>query len=239
MTEVVIKTSGLTKIFGDGAPVHAVREVDLTVHRGEFVALVGPSGSGKTTLLNLLSGIDTPTRGAVYFRDTRLDTLTESERARLRLHHMGFVFQSYNLIPVLTAYENVALVLELLGVPARERHARVMALFEELGLAELADRFPTKLSGGQQQRVAVARAMIHEPALILADEPTANLDTENAMALMELIARLNRTRGVTVILTTHDPRIMKWARRIIELRDGRVIDDRTVTPEPAVQARSE
>ena len=239
MNAALIKTEGLTKIFEDGAPVHAVRDVNVTIRRGEFVALVGPSGSGKTTLLNLLSGIDTPTRGAVYFRDTRLDTLTESERARIRLHQMGFVFQSYNLIPVLTAYENVALVLELLGVPARERHRRVMALFEELGLADLAGRFPAKLSGGQQQRVAVARAIIHRPELILADEPTANLDTENAMALMDLMGRLNESRGVTFIITTHDPRIMKYARRIIELRDGRVIDDRAVTPDAAVQPRTE
>lgn len=226
MNDVLIKTEGLTRIFEDGAPVYAVRDINLAIHRGEFIALVGPSGSGKTTLLNLLSGIDTPTTGSIFFRETRLDTLPESRRARIRLHHMGFVFQSYNLIPVLTAYENVSLILELLGVPARERRQRVMRLFEELGLADLADRFPTKLSGGQQQRVAVARAVVHKPELILADEPTANLDTENAMALMEMMVRLNRSHGITFVLTTHDPRIMKYARRIIELRDGSVVRDK-------------
>ena len=201
----------------------ALRGVDLTVDRGEFTAVAGPSGSGKSTLLHLMGGLDTPTSGEIYLNDRRIDQLSKQESAALRLGHLGFVFQAYNLIPVLTALENAAFVLELRGVGKREREARALASLQALGIAELGDRKPNQLSGGQQQRVAVARAFAAEPDIILADEPTANLDSKSGGDLIELMKQLNRERGVTFVFSTHDPRLLAHVTRTVELEDGRIV----------------
>jgi putative ABC transport system ATP-binding protein len=221
----IVVARGLEKIFRSGAQrVHALRGVDLTVEKGEFVALVGPSGSGKTTLLNLLGALDRPTAGDLLVLDKTIGTLGKHQRAQLRLHALGFVFQAYNLVPVLTARENVEFVLELQGM-GPERHRRAEAVLEELNLGELADRRPAELSGGQQQRVAVARAVAARPSLVLADEPTANLDGENAEVLMHLMRDLRDRHGMTFIFSTHDPRVVAHAHRVITLVDGRVARD--------------
>jgi putative ABC transport system ATP-binding protein len=195
------------------------------VHEGDFLALVGPSGSGKTTLLNLLGALDRPTKGEVEVLGQKLSTLGKGQRARLRLEKLGFVFQAYNLVPVLTAAENVEFVLELQGMGAGERRKRALEVLKDLGLAELADRRPSEMSGGQQQRVAVARAIASRPKLVLADEPTANLDTKSAEQLMELMERLHRDHGATFVFSTHDPRIVAHATRVVTLEDGKVVSD--------------
>jgi putative ABC transport system ATP-binding protein len=222
---VLVRTRGLEKVFGAGATaVHALRGVDLVVESGELLALVGPSGSGKTTLLNQLGALDVPTAGTVEVLGRELAGLSKAERARLRLHELGFVFQAYNLVPVLTSRENVEFVLEMQGVGA-ERRERARAVLEQLGLGSEAERLPAELSGGQQQRVAVARAVASEPRLVLADEPTANLDTVNAELLMQLMRRLHAERGMTFVFATHDPRVMRHASRVVTLEDGRVVRD--------------
>lgn len=205
--------------------VPALRELDLEVRAGDFLALVGPSGSGKTTLLNLFGALDRPTSGEIEVLGRSLGTLDKGERARLRLTSIGFVFQAYNLVPVLTARENVELILELQGVGATARRARALEVLGELGLADLADRRPTELSGGQQQRVAVARAVASRPRLVLADEPTANLDGKNAEQLMALMRGLRDQHGTTFVFSTHDPRVIAHAARIVTLEDGRVAGD--------------
>ena len=218
-----VRTEGLWKIYPqEPRPVEAVRGVDLEVAAGEFVAMAGPSGSGKTTVLNLLGGLTRPSRGKVWIADREISELPDSELARVRLSRIGFVFQSYNLLPVLTASENAEFTMLLQGVPARERRERVRRLFAEVGLEGLEDRMPPKLSGGQQQRVAVARAVLAEPALVLADEPTANLDSSTAEALLDVMEKLNRENGTTFVFSTHDPRVMERAGRLIRLVDGRV-----------------
>jgi putative ABC transport system ATP-binding protein len=204
--------------------VKALRGVDLEVRAGEFVALVGPSGSGKTTLLNLVGALDVPTSGEVEVLGQSLVGLSRSARAQLRLHRIGFVFQAYNLVPVLTARENVEFVLELQGA-GRERRQRAVEVLEQVGLGELADRRPLEMSGGQQQRVAVARAIASRPPLVLADEPTANLDGENAEVLMHLMRDLRETQGMTFIFSTHDARVVEHAVRVVTLVDGRVASD--------------
>ena len=225
MTETIVSARGLTKAFQSGAQqVWALRGVDLEVGSGEFLALVGPSGSGKTTLLNLLGALDRPTGGDLQVLGRPLGTLSKAERARMRLQAIGFVFQAYNLVPVLSAVENVEFVLELQGVGA-ERHARARAVLDELGLSTLADRRISDLSGGQQQRVAVARAVAARPKLVLADEPTANLDGENAEILMHLMRDLRDRQGMTFIFSTHDPRVVAHAVRVVTLVDGRVARD--------------
>jgi len=201
----------------DGVATPALRGLDLDVEAGEFTAIAGPSGSGKTTLLNLLGGLDRPTSGEVWLGATRLDTLSRDRLARLRLQEIGFVFQSYNLLPVLSALENAAFVLELRGVARRERERRALEALASLGMAELADRRPNQLSGGQQQRVAVART--------LADEPTANLDTESGLALIDHMRRLNREQGITFVFSTHDPRLLERVDRVVRLQDGRIVAD--------------
>jgi putative ABC transport system ATP-binding protein len=205
--------------------VRALRGISLRIVPGEFVATAGPSGSGKTTLLNIIGGLDRADSGEVWVAGQNLQLLSSGELARVRLQRIGFVFQTYNLLPVLTALENTEFTLLLQGVPAHTRRERVEKLFAEIGLAGLENRRPAELSGGQQQRVAVARAMVTEPALILADEPTANLDSATAIALLDVMERLNRTTGTTFIFSTHDPQVMERARRLIRLRDGQIVSD--------------
>jgi putative ABC transport system ATP-binding protein len=207
--------------------VPALRGVSLRIVPGEFVATAGPSGSGKTTLLNIIGGLDRADSGEVWVAGHDLQLLSLSELARLRLNRIGFVFQTYNLLPVLTALENAEFTLLLQGVPATKRRERVERQFLDIGLGGLEDRLPAELSGGQQQRVAVARAMVTEPALILADEPTANLDSATAISLLDVMERLNRASGTTFIFSTHDPQVMERAHRLIRLRDGQIANDET------------
>ena len=222
----VIVTEGVTKIYAaDGIPVNALNGVDLTIQSGEFTALVGPSGSGKTTFLNIISGLDSPTAGKVWLASKVLSEMSGNELSDFRRDNIGFIFQAYNLIPVLSVEENVEYIMLLAGVPKLERHERVIAMLKSVGLEGVADRMPTQLSGGQQQRVAIARAMVSEPTIILADEPTANLDSKTGADLLEMMHRLNMETGMTFIFSTHDPMVMESARRLITLRDGRIDSD--------------
>ena len=225
-TRAAVRTDEVWKVYPqEPRPVEAVRGVSLTVESGDFVAMAGPSGSGKTTLLNLLGGLTRPSSGQIWVGGDELTGLSDRRLARLRLERIGFVFQAYNLLPVLSALENAEFTMLLRGVPAQDRHRRVRALFHEIGLEGLEDRRPGKLSGGQQQRVAVARAVVGEPALVLADEPTANLDSTTGAALLDVMQRLNREHGSTFVFSTHDPRVMERARRLIHLVDGRIEQD--------------
>ena len=220
------RTEGVWKIFQQEAEsVQAVRDVSLTIERGEFTALAGPSGSGKTTLLNLIGGLTRPTRGQVWVAGHEVSSMSNQQVARLRLREVGFVFQAYNLLPVLTALENAEFPMLLQGVDAAERHARVRELFQRTGMEGLEDRRPGKLSGGQQQRVAVLRAVASRPALVLADEPTANLDSATSEALLDVMAELNRDLGVTFVFATHDGRVMERCRRLVRMVDGAVSED--------------
>ncbi len=223
-----IHLRGVTKVFQQGdVQVHALRGLDLDVAPGEFTALWGPSGSGKTTALNLIGALDSPTTGHIALEGRDLSKLSRRQLSQLRRDRIGFVFQSYNLIPVLTAYENAESVLSLQGVPATERKERVMRLLAEVGLAGMEHRRPHELSGGQQQRVAVARAIASNPAVVLADEPTANLDSATSEKLLDIMQQLNEERGITFVFSTHDPRVMHYARRLIGLVDGQVDTDET------------
>jgi putative ABC transport system ATP-binding protein len=225
-SEILIRTDALTKEYEDNdVVVHAVRGVDLEIESGEFAAIVGPSGSGKTTFLNIISGLDKPTSGKVWLAGKEISEMTGSELSDFRRDHIGFIFQAYNLIPVLTVFENVEYIMLLQGVPAAERHRRVDSILREVGLPGIADRIPSRLSGGQQQRVAIARAMVSSPSLILADEPTANLDSATGGELIEMMRDLNRKTKMTFLFSTHDPQIMEQAERIITLHDGRVAKD--------------
>ena len=221
-----VRTDEVWKIFEQEAEeVQAVRGVSLTIEPGEFTAMAGPSGSGKTTLLNLIGGLTRVTRGQVWVVGQDMTAMSNREMARLRRDHIGFIFQAYNLLPVLTAAENAEFPLLLQGADIGERRQRVNALFERTGLAGLEDRRPGKLSGGQQQRVAVIRAVVGEPALVLADEPTANLDSEASDQLLDMMEELNRDLGTTFVFATHDPRVMDRARRLVRLVDGSVASD--------------
>ena len=204
--------------------VHALRDVSLAIEKGEFTAVAGPSGSGKTTLLNLVGGLDASDAGSIVVDGNAFDQMSQSRLANLRLHKIGFVFQAYNLIPVLSAAENVEFVMLLQGVGSRERQQRAKEILAEVGLADKYNRRPAELSGGQQQRVAVARAIASKPALVLADEPTANLDSHTAEQLMELFVDLNTRRQTTFVIATHDQRVMKYAKRIVHMLDGRIVD---------------
>ncbi len=222
----IVATQDLTKQYQQGShTVHALRGVDITIEPGEFTALMGPSGSGKTTLLNLIGGLDAPTGGHVVVDGQDLATIGSAGRSRMRLERLGFVFQAYNLIPVLSAYENAEFVLLLRGMSAAERRRKVMQVLADVGLEGMEKRRPAELSGGQQQRVAVARAIAGEPALVLADEPTANLDTATGYALLDTMKELNERLGVTFLFATHDPKVMERANRVVRLVDGRVDED--------------
>ncbi|HSG87968.1 MAG TPA: ABC transporter ATP-binding protein [Pseudomonadales bacterium] len=227
--EVIVECRGLERTYGEGeARVRALDGVDFDVHAGEFVSLAGPSGSGKSTLLNMIGALDVPDAGTVRVQGRPLADLDRAERADLRLRHIGFVFQSYNLIPVLSARENVEFIMQLQGVAAAERARRALDVLGELGLAGLADRRPGEMSGGQQQRVAVARAIVTHPVLLLADEPSANLDSATTDELLGLLARLNGDHGMTIVTATHDPTVMAYARRRVHMRDGRIERDEIV-----------
>lgn len=226
MSNPVIHLKNVTKKYRQGeVDVHALRGLDLIVEPGEFTALCGPSGSGKTTALNIIGALDTPSTGEVLVGGEDLATLGRKKLSRLRRDRIGFVFQAYNLIPVLTAYENAEAVLAIQGVEPAERKKIVMALLEEVGLKGMEDRRPDQLSGGQQQRVAIARAIASKPSVILADEPTANVDSETAENLLNIMEKLNKERGITFVFSTHDPRVMAKATRIVHLLDGKVEQD--------------
>lgn len=219
----VAKVEHVSRVYKTGdVETHALKDVSVTIEAGEFAALVGPSGSGKTTLLQLIGCLDTPSSGRVIIAGEDVSALNRDQRADTRRARIGFVFQFFALIPTLTAFENVEMPLLLNGLPAAERGARVQQLLDAVGLKERAHRRPDQLSGGEQQRVAIARALASKPALILADEPTANLDTENGRQVMEIMQRLNRETGVTFVFATHDPRVIAYASRVITLRDGQV-----------------
>ncbi len=222
----VITTKQLSKIYDGVVPVRAVDAVDLEIANGEFTAVVGPSGSGKTTLLNMIGGLDRPSAGEIDVNGTNLAQLTDNQLIDFRLKNIGFVFQSYNLIPVLTAKENTEFIMLMQKVPKPERDQRVEALLTEVGLADKMNNRPTQLSGGQQQRVAVARALASKPSFVLADEPTANLDSASASNLLDIMLRLNQEEGITFIFSTHDQRVIDRARRVITLEDGKIVDDR-------------
>ena len=225
----VIKVQGVTKIYNPNTiPVHALRGVDLEIGEGEFTALVGPSGSGKTTLLNAIGGLDAPTDGRIIISNQDIAKLSDGEMVEFRKQNIGFVFQAYNLIPVLTAKENVEFVMLLQGKSQEERDARVKELLKAVGLEDQIDRRPAQLSGGQQQRVAVARALASKPMFVLADEPTANLDSKSTADLLDIMAKLNKEENITFLFSTHDQRVIDRARRIVTLDDGKVISDETV-----------
>jgi putative ABC transport system ATP-binding protein len=226
LIQPAVLLKSVIKTYRTGAiEVPALRGVSLRIAPGEFVATAGPSGSGKTTLLNIIGGLDRADSGEVWVAGENLQLLSSGELARVRLQRIGFVFQTYNLLPVLSALENTEFTLLLQGVPRHTRRERVAKLFAEIGLAGLEERRPAELSGGQQQRVAVARAMVTEPTLILADEPTANLDSATAVSLLDVMERLNRATGTTFIFSTHDPQVMERAHRLIRLRDGQIVSD--------------
>ena len=222
----IIKTTGLTKTYRNNAlEVHAVKQVNLSIEEGEFTAIVGPSGSGKTTLFNMIGGLDDITAGNVEIAGTNISNLKENELIDFRLKHIGFVFQAYNLIPVLTAKENVAFIMLLQGLSEKERMQRSEDLLKQVGLGDKFDSRPNQLSGGQQQRVAVARALASKPRFILADEPTANLDSQSTSTLLDLMAEMNKKENITFLFSTHDQRVIDKARRVITIEDGKIIKD--------------
>ena len=230
MSGEVVMARGLTRVYQEEAvPVHALRGVDFSLSSSEFVSLSGPSGSGKSTLLNIIGGLDRQDEGIVELDGEELAPLSEGDLAALRLRKIGFVFQAYNLVPVLSALENVEFILQLQGVGSAARKERAGEALKSLGLSELQDRRPGEMSGGQQQRVAIARAIVTNPVLLLADEPSANLDSETTKELMELLRNLNETQGMTIITATHDPMVMGYAKRQVHLRDGTVERDEVVT----------
>ncbi len=221
MSDVVVTVERVTKEYALGRTiVKALRGISLEIQRGEFLCIAGPSGSGKTTLLNLIGCLDKPTSGRIVIEGQDVSKLSPKELAWVRRRRLGFVFQTFNLVPVLTAYENVELPLLLLGVEAAERRRRVYELLEALGIGDLAHHRPDEMSGGQQQRVSIARALVTKPALVLADEPTANLDSETGKAIIELMHTLNTERGTTFVFSTHDPKVMERASRVVQIRDG-------------------
>ena len=226
MAEIVINTKNLAKSFGSGeTEIQALRDVNLEIMRGDFAAILGPSGSGKTTLLNILCGLDTVSSGEIQVSGRSLQSMSGSELAQFRREHIGLVFQAYNLIPVLTVLENIEYVMLLQNVSSPERRERVRKFLTEVGLEGKENRFPAELSGGQQQRVAIARAMVSHPDIILADEPTANLDSETGAQLLDMMRKFNEELNMTFVFSTHDPQIMERAKRLVKLTDGQIVSD--------------
>lgn len=222
----IIQIKNLQKVYNKTqVPVHAVNDISFSIDEGEFIAIVGPSGSGKTTLLNMIGGLDTPTSGSIIIDGLRIEKLSKSEKINFRLHNIGFIFQAYNLIPVLTAKENIEFIMELQKIPKKVRAKRSIELLEAVSMPEKADIRPLQLSGGQQQRVAVARALASKPKYILADEPTANLDSKSTENLLQIMETLNHNEKVTFIFSTHDARVVKKAHRVITIEDGRIVKD--------------
>jgi putative ABC transport system ATP-binding protein len=219
----ILRTEKLEKTYQDnGVPVHAIKGIDLKIDKGEFLVIAGPSGSGKTTLLNLLGALDKPTEGKVFFEDEDLTKKDKNQLSWIRLHKLGFIFQAYNLIPVLSALENIEFSMMLLGIPEKERENKALVLMDELGIKELAKKRPNEMSGGQQQRVAVARAIVNNPSVVLADEPTANLDSITAGHLLDLMEQMNKNKNITFIFSSHDKQVMDRAKRILILKDGMI-----------------
>jgi len=232
-----IRCESLCRYYEQGAlEVKALDNVTLSVEAGEFVSIAGPSGSGKSTLLNMLGALDSPNSGDIWIQDEHLNGLTKAQLADVRLRRLGFVFQSYNLIPVLSAIENVEFVLQLQGASADQRHKQASAMLERVGLADLINRRPSEMSGGQQQRVAIARALASEPDVLLADEPSANLDSATTKDLMELLVELNAQLETTIVMVTHDIEVMHYAGRQIKMRDGKIVSDQATTAEQATRA---
>jgi putative ABC transport system ATP-binding protein len=226
----IVECIDVTKTYRQGqVKVQALKDVSLQIDKGEFLAVAGPSGSGKTTLLNMIGGLDLLDSGRIFVDGEALESLSPSQLADLRLHKIGFVFQAYNLIPVLSAIENVEYVMLLQGLPSQERRAKSRAILDEVGLEGKYHRRPAELSGGQQQRVAVARAIVSNPAIVLADEPTANLDSKTGQGLLEMMKQMNAEKQITFIFSTHDRMVMEYARRLVKLRDGCLVDDQTKT----------
>ncbi len=223
----IVRVDNVRKVYSDnGVPVDALRGINMTVLPGDFSVIAGPSGSGKTTLLNIVGTLDKPTEGAVYLDGEDVASKTRRQLADIRLRKIGFVFQAYNLNPVLSALENVEFTMMLRGIDAAERKRKSLALLEELGIGELARKRPNEMSGGQQQRVAIARAISNDPRLVLADEPTANLDSDTAVKLLELMEKLNHEDGITFVFSSHDPQVIGRAHRLLILKDGQIVDDK-------------
>ena len=219
----ILRTEKLEKTYQDnGVPVHAIKGIDLNIEKGEFLVIAGPSGSGKTTLLNLLGALDKPTNGKVFFENEDLTQKDKNQLSSIRLHKLGFIFQAYNLIPVLSALENIEFSMMLLGIPESERESKALTLMDELGIKDLAHKRPNEMSGGQQQRVAVARAIVNNPTVVLADEPTANLDSVTAGHLLDLMEQMNKEKNITFIFSSHDKQVMDRAKRLLILKDGRI-----------------
>ena len=233
----LIRLRGVTRVYGEGqAMVRALDGVDLDIEAGEFVAIMGPSGSGKSTVMNVIGCLDTPSGGEYLFRGVHVERLSRDQRARLRRRHLGFVFQGFNLLARTSAIENVELPLLYRGEPTAQRHAAARAALEQVGLQGREGHTPGELSGGQQQRVAIARAIVTNPTVLLADEPTGNLDTHRSREIMELLSALNRERGITVLMVTHEPDMAEYARRTVRFVDGRIAEDTRRAPEPAPAA---
>ena len=222
----IVKAENIKKSYSQGKmQVHALRGISVSIQQSEFMALAGPSGSGKTTMLNIIGGIDSPDSGSIIVDNNNYSNMKQSELAELRLHKIGFVFQAYNLIPVLSAEENVEYIMLLQGVPAKTRKQKARAILDDVGLGGKYTRRPSELSGGQQQRVAVARAIVSNPAIVLADEPTANLDSKTGESLLDMMREMNQEKKVTFIFSTHDNMVMDYAKRIVKIKDGQIEND--------------
>jgi len=221
----IIRLEKVDKIYEDhGVPVQALKEIDLTIDKGDFVVIAGPSGSGKTTLLNIIGSLDIPTEGHVFLEGENLTHKKKRELSSIRLRKIGFIFQAYNLLPVLSALENIEFSMMLLGLSDKERHKKATKIMEELDIAELANKKPNKMSGGQQQRVAVARAIVNDPLLVLADEPTANLDSKTANALLDLMQKMNEEKNITFVFSSHDKKVIDRAKKLFILKDGMIVN---------------
>ncbi len=222
----ILKAENLNKVYNSNEiSVHALKDINLTIREGEYTVVSGESGSGKTTLLNALGTLDMPTEGKIYLNSEDISKKTQKELSAIRLNKIGFIFQAYNLIPVLTAIENIEFAMMLKGISEKERHKKVMEIMKSLKIEELANKLPNQMSGGQQQRVAVARAIVNDPVIVLADEPTANLDYKSGENLLALMKQMNEERGITFVFSSHDKQVMEKAQRLITLQDGKIVSD--------------